>query len=305
MGVTDPAILNWDDLRYFLLAAQTRTLAGSARAAGVQHTTIGRRLTALEHALGAPLFLRGPDGLALTTLGEKLVPLVLDVERSVTAVRELATSQRLRVRVALPSAFMTFFSATLERFRQQHPELTLETVSGAQLSDLRHGQADMALRIGPNLDEELIARPLGEVGWSLYASPHYLENHPHPVNPQEITGHKVIGYGTRLATLPAARWIAEHSTGSVTVLSVNEIETMLDAAKSGVGIALLPCLVADLNPGLVRLTPQVMAHRELSLVYRREVRSSDPVRVTVHFLVQEMRNRAEQLSGSMAEASRQ
>ena len=80
---------------------------------------------------------------------------------------------------------------------------------------------------------------------------------------------------------------------------------MLDAAKSGVGIALLPCLVADLNPGLVRLTPQVMAHRELSLVYRREVRSSDSVRVTVNFLVQEMRNRAVQLSGSMAEASRQ
>src|SRR4030095_9713363 len=79
---------NWDDLRFFLRAAQTRTLAGAARSIGVEHTTIGRRLSALERALGAPLVLRGPDGLRLTPLGERLVPLGHAVERGRLDVRE-------------------------------------------------------------------------------------------------------------------------------------------------------------------------------------------------------------------------
>jgi hypothetical protein len=62
---------NWDDLRYFLRAAQTKTLAGAARSMGVERTTIGRRLSALERALGAALVLRGPDGLTLTPLGQR------------------------------------------------------------------------------------------------------------------------------------------------------------------------------------------------------------------------------------------
>jgi DNA-binding transcriptional LysR family regulator len=295
--MADIAELNWDDLRYFLLAAQAGTLAGAARAAGVQHTTIGRRLTALERAIGAPLFLRGPEGLSLTPMGEKLRPLVLDLERGVLAVRELAQSRRTRVRVALPSGFMSFFAEDFARFGQLHPEVTLETVSGGQLHDLKRGEADLAVRIGPIQDEDLIARRLGEAGWSLYASPRYLQLHAAPASPDDLAGHQVIGYGADLAALPAAQWLASHTTQALTVLSANEIATMLDAAVSGVGVALLPCAIADGEARLLRLTPQVLAPRELSLVYRREARLNEAVRVTVNFLTQAMRDRADQISG--------
>lgn len=99
-AVTDLAALNWDDLRTFLLAAQAKTLAGAERAAGVQHTTIARRLSSLENSLGAPLFLRRPDGLVLTPLGEMLVPLAREVERNVSALHEAVASRRSRVRLA-------------------------------------------------------------------------------------------------------------------------------------------------------------------------------------------------------------
>ena len=296
--MADLADLNWDDLRYFLLAAQARTLAGAARAADVQHTTIGRRLTALERSLGAPLFLRGPDGLCLTPLGDKLVPLVLDVERSVSAVREVAVSQRTRVRLALPSAFVAFFAHDLAQLGHDHPELTLEMVSGGKVLDLKRGEADLAVRIGPITDEELVGRRLADVGWSLYASPRYLESHPAPADPCDLAGHKVIAYGADLGSLPAAQWLEAHAPAAATVLSANEIATMVDAATSGVGIALLPCLVADIEPRLLRLTTEVLARRELSLVYRREVRMNDAVRATANFLVATMRNRARQIAGS-------
>jgi DNA-binding transcriptional LysR family regulator len=297
--MADLTELNWDDLRYFLLAAKAGTLAGAARGAGVQHSTIGRRLTALERALGAPLFLRGPEGLSLTPLGQKLLPLVTDVERSVLVVRELAQSRRTRVRVALPLGFISLFAEDLARLEQQHPELTLETVSGGQLHDLKRGEADLALRLGPIQDEELIARKLGEVGWSLYASPSYLESHPAPANPHALAGHKVIAYGAALASMPAAQWLETHAAQAVTVLTANEITTMLDAAIFGVGLALLPCLLADIDPRLVRLTQQVLAQRELSLVYRREARLNEAVRVTVNMLVQATRRQAHQISGSV------
>ncbi len=104
---------NWDDLRYFLRAAQTKTLAGAARSMGVEHTTIGRRLSALERALGAPLVLRGPDGLTLTPLGQRIAPLVLDVERAVSAARAAVKAECARVRLSVPQALTGLFTQAL------------------------------------------------------------------------------------------------------------------------------------------------------------------------------------------------
>jgi DNA-binding transcriptional LysR family regulator len=263
----------------------------------VQHTTIGRRLTALERSLGAPLFLRGPDGLSLTPLGEKLLPLVLEVQRNVLAVRELAASRRTRVRVALPSGFIAFFAEDLARFGHEYPGLTLEIVSGGRLLDLKRGEADLAVRSGTVLDEELIARKLGDAGFSLYASPGYLERYPLWADPTDLAGQQVIAYGAGLIGLPAGQWLAAHTAQANAVLSTDEIATMMDAAASGVGVALLPCLVGDIEPRLRRLTPQVLVRQGLSLVYRREARMNESIRLTARFLVDTMRGRAAQMSG--------
>jgi DNA-binding transcriptional LysR family regulator len=289
---------NWDDLRFFLLAAQARTLAGAARAAGVQHTTIGRRLTALERTLGVPLFLRGPEGLTLTPLGEQLLPLAQKAGQGVQAVREWVVSRRNRVRLALPSGFIALFADDLVRFGQEHPELSLETVSGGRLADLRSGEADLALRIGPLQDPDLVARSLGEVGSSLYAAPGYLKDHPVPQPDLDLSGHRVVAFGAELSALPAARWLESQASGAVTVLRTNEMVTMLEAAASGAGVALLPCMLADADTRLVRLTPQVLARRGLSLVYRREHRGNRPVRVVAGFLIEALRKRAARMGGA-------
>jgi DNA-binding transcriptional LysR family regulator len=296
-GVRDLTDLNWDDLRLFLLAAQAKTLAGAARAAGVQHTTIGRRLSALERALGAPLFLRGPEGLVLTPLGEQLLPLAAQVGHGVRALQESVASRRNRIRVALPSGFIRLFADDLTRFGQEHPELTIEIVSSGQPADLRRGDADLALRIGPINDPELVARSLGDVGSSLYASPRYLEAHPVSTAHVDLQGHHVIAFGAELAAMPAARWLDAHASQSVIVLRTNEMTTMQEAAASGAGLALLPCLLADDDKRLVRLTPQVLAQRGLSLVYRREQRGNRPLRTVANFLIDAMRTRAPRIRG--------
>jgi len=288
---------NWDDLRYFLRAAQIGTLAGAARSMGVEHSTIGRRLSALERSVGAPLVLRGPDGLTLTPLGERIVPLVHEVERSVLAVRQMVISQCARVRVALPSGFTGLLTDDLARLRKEHPELTLETMGGSRAVDLRRGEADLAVRIGPVVGDDLVVRSLGEIGWSLYASRGYIERHPAPTNPEELAGHDVIAYGADLASLPASVWLETHLDDANVVLRSNEVTTMLAAVVSGAGLAVLPCFIAEAEPTLVRLTQKVLAKRGLSLVYRREVRLAEAVKVASRFIVEVIRKHTQRISG--------
>ena len=289
--------LDWDDLRYFLRAAESKTLAGAARRLGVEHTTIGRRLAALERSLGAALVLRGPEGLTLTPLGERVLPLAQELERDVRAVIELAASQMARVRLAVPSGFTMFFASRLAQFRHDHPKVSLELVGGTRSVDLKRGEADLALRVGPVTDVDLVTRKVGEVGWSLYASRGYIARRPAPADIRDLSGHEIIGYGGALESMPAARWVDEHAANATIVLRSSDSAGMIDAAASGLGLAVLPCYLAAAVPALIRLTPEVLATRNVSLVYRREIRLAEPVRTVIAFVVEITREHADALSG--------
>jgi DNA-binding transcriptional LysR family regulator len=289
--------LNWNDLRFFLRAAQAGTLAGAARAMEVDHSTIGRRLSALERSIGAPLVIRSSDGLHLTPLGENLVPLVEQVERAVLAVCEQARQQKARVRLAMPTGFTKLFTANLAQLQAASPGLSLELLSSSRPVDLKKGEAELAIRSGPVVDEDLVARRLCETGWSLYASPAYLSRRPAPADLNDLSGHDVIGYDPSLAGVPAAKWIEARAQGANVVLRSREMNDMLAAALGGAGLAVLPCLLGDEEAGLVRLTPAVLAKREVSLVYQREFRLSAPVQAVIRFVVQVMQENADRILG--------
>lgn len=293
--------LDWDDLRFFLEAARARTLAGAARKLGTEHTTVGRRLAALERALGAALVLRGPDGLRLTELGERLLPSAEQIERTVLSLRDLAQQGVVRVRLAVPSGFARLFVAGLGALRAQHPELLLEIVSGARIVDLEQAEADLAVRGAPVDDGDLIARRLGAVGWSVYAAPSYLARRPgppHGVAIGDLAGHDLIGFHASLAQMPPALWLEERAARCQVVLRSREMTDMVAAASSGLGLAVLPCVLADAEAGLVRLTPEVVASRELSLVYRREMRLSAPVSAVIDFVFEIIRTNAASIEGT-------
>jgi DNA-binding transcriptional LysR family regulator len=230
-----------------------------------------------------------------------VAPLAEDVERAVVAVRELVVSRRERVRLAVPSGFTGFFAERIARLREERPRLSVEILSGARAVDLKRGEADLAIRIGPVTDADLVMRKLCEVGWSLYASRTYLARRPAPADPGDLTGHEVIVYDGNLAGLPAAKWMEEHAVKATIALRMRETTEMLTAAAAGVGLAVLPCYLADAEPMLVRLTPTVLATRNASLVYRREARLSEPVRSVIRFVVDVMREHVEQLTGTPAQ----
>ena len=280
---------DWDDLRYFLRAARTKSLAAAARALRVEHSTVGRRITALEARLGVALVSRGAGGLRLTPLGEKILPVVEAVERAVHSVGELVATERARVKLAVPSGFARIFSSALADLHRAHPKISLELVSGARPVDLAAGEADLAIRVRAIVSGDLVARKLCLSGWSLYASDAYLARHPGPFDPDVLAGHEVIGFDPAIAKSPGARWLEARAARVTIPMRSREMTDIVAAAASGVGIAVVPCLAGDAEPGIRRLTPEVVTTNELSLVYRREARVSPSVRAVARFVVDTVR----------------
>jgi DNA-binding transcriptional LysR family regulator len=288
---------NWDDLRFFLRAAQKETLAGAARTMGVEHTTIGRRLSSLERALGAPLVLRGRDGLTLTPLGQRSLPRAMEVERAVAATREAAITQRQRVRLSVPQALTCIFAESLTQLRLEHPEISLEIIGANRSPDIKRGAIDLAVVVKAVEDEDLVQRSLGPIGWSLYAGERYLARRPGTIDPNDLTGHEIVALNSDSTAAPAAKWLAKHAANATVVSRSNASAALVDATVAGAGLALLPCFLAEQEASLRRLTPDVLTSHPVWLVYRREVRIAQPVRTVVGFVVRVMREHAESLRG--------
>jgi DNA-binding transcriptional LysR family regulator len=276
--------IHWDDLRYLRAALHARSLAGAARQLRVEHTTIGRRLTALERALGVALVVRGTSGLAPTAIGADVAPLVDDLERTVAAIRALVDARRRHVRLATPSGFAPLFTTHIGKLRARDATVSLELVSGAKPVDLAAGDADLALRVGPINDASLVRKKLGEVGWGLYASPDYLAR-AGSVDPDALSGHDVIGFEDSLARSPAAQWLDARAATARIVLRSREMVDMRDAALAGIGVAVLPCVLGD-GATLVRITREPIARRPIALVYRRDAKLSAAIRNVIAFVTE-------------------
>jgi DNA-binding transcriptional LysR family regulator len=289
--------LDWESIRYFLHAAQAKSLSGAARLLQVEHTTVGRQLSSLEQALGVPLVDRGPAGLSLTPCGQRVLRLARQMGELATAIGEVTGSAAANVRLVVPTGFTALLTPHLARLREQHPGIELEIVSGGRRANLRKREADLAIRVGPIDDQDLVARKLGEVGSALYASRSYLALHPRPTSLDDLTGHALIGFHATLAQMPAAQWLAARSAGAHVVMRSREAVDMLAAAKSGAGLAVLPCFLADPEAALVRLTRAPIASRRLSLVYRRSPRASVELRAVIALVIALARERAPALAG--------
>ena len=234
---------NWDDLRFFLRAAQTKTLAGAARAA--------------------------------------------------------VKAECERVRLSVPQALTALFTQALAQLRRDHPEVSLELISDNRPPDLKRGEADLAVLVRAVVDEDLVRRSLGDVGWSLYATEAYLARHPGPIDPKDLSGHEIVSLKADATSAPAAKWLAEHAAKAIVVSRSNASASLVAAAVAGAGLALLPCFLAEAESALKRLTPDVLIKHSVSLVYRREVRLVEPVRVVIRFVIDVMRKHADLMKGTL------
>ncbi len=285
---------DWNDLRPFLALARAGSLAGAARALGTRHSTVSRRIDALEQALGTRLVQRTPAGAALTEAGQRLVPLAQTAERAIAEFAAAASGAARIWRLSLPTGLAALVGPDLAALRARKPDLAVELHSSSKAADLAGGEADIALRLRPVEAGALMVRKVGEAGWSLYASPAYLAAHPFQ---GVLAGHSLIGFHADLAQTPADRWLTEHGAEGRVVLRLAQMTDLVATAREGVGIGLLPCILAGPAGGLVRLLPEVLVRQPALLVFRRDVADDPRARDLIRCLVASLRRAGAALAG--------
>jgi DNA-binding transcriptional LysR family regulator len=269
---------DWDDLRHFLAVARAGSALGGARRLGVNQTTCARRIAALEAAVGARLFERRQAGYRLTGTGQRVLAFAERVEAEVAALtqavqaqrRMLAGTLRATTSESLANLVLTPF---LLRFHEAHPEVRVDLILADRRLDLARGEADVALRAGPQPETTGVAvRHICHLGWTVYAAEAYAARHGTPARPEAMAGHAVMGGEGVLAEAKALRWIA--ALPGVEVISrTDSLTNMAAAAASGLCLAALPCMIGDRHPALSRcFVPVAGIGGELWLVAREEVR---------------------------------
>jgi DNA-binding transcriptional LysR family regulator len=296
-------VFTWDDLRHFLAVHRSRTLAAAGRALGVDETTVGRRLAALEQALGARLFDRTADGLLLSAAGAAVLAAALrmEAEAATVAVGAAAVERRAQglVRLTCTEAFgARFLAPRADELRAAHPELVLEFIIAAGALDLSRREADLAVRLSRPARGPLVGRKLGELTVGLYASAGYLERHGAPG--PGLRGHAVVLFGSRPLGIPEEGWLARVAAEARVALRSGSTPVQLAAAVAGIGIAALPCYLADSEPELRRVMPGEKVAREIWNAVRRDAAKAGRIRAVVAWLEGVVARHAALLRGELA-----
>lgn len=289
-------MFEWDDLRVFLAVHRTRSHAGAARALRVAPTTIGRRLAALEAAIGSRLFTRTPDGLASTAAARALVARAERVEAEVLeAERELSGADARptgTVRITCGDGFATCVLApALPAFLTAHPGLTVEVWADVKALDLTRGEADVALRNFRPRERSLVARRLGLERSGLYAATSYLAARGVPRTARDLAVHDLVLYDRIFDRLKSQVWFRQAAAGARVAVRASSTTMIHAACAGGCGIALLTAAFVRGDPRFQQVLPSLQPPPlEIWAVTHAELRSSARVAVTLRWLEQVVRD---------------
>jgi DNA-binding transcriptional LysR family regulator len=288
---------NWDDLRVFLAVAREGSLSGAARALGVNHSTVFRRIGAFEETLGVRLFERLAGGYLLTPAGEELRDGALRVEEEIASLSRKVTGQDLRLSgtVRVTTIDMLAFGLLprhIAGFRVAYPGIEIELVVGNATLNLSRRESDVALRVGNTPPETLVGRRVGRLVFALYGSAGYRARRPEP----DLALHDWIGFDSEHEAL--VRRMVRFLPEIRPALRTNSVAAALAAAREGLGVAPLPCGIADLEPDLVRISPLPDDFTlDLWLLTHEDLRRTARIRVFLDFLAEALAKEAPLLEG--------
>ncbi len=292
--------MDWDKLRVFHAVAEAGSFTHAGETLNLSQSAVSRQIGHLEENLKVPLFHRHARGLILTEQGEILYNTARDVFAKLATTEALLSEGkdspkgplRLTTTVALGSNWV---SPRIGAFLELYPEITLSLILNDSELDLSMRQSDVAIRLTPPRQPDLIQRHLKTIKFHLYASAGYLVRHGVPKTTADLRDHRLVIYGeTAHPPFPNVNWLMDTVAAGPrhrpqNVVRVNNFFAIFRAVQTGVGIAALPDYMANNDLDLVRVVPdmegpQVPAY----FVYPEELRHSKRITVLRDFLIQEV-----------------
>jgi DNA-binding transcriptional LysR family regulator len=284
--------MNWDDLRYFLALSREGSVSGAGRALGVKHTTVARRILALEQHMGTRLFDRSRSGYSMTQAAENLFDDVLTLEEKIqqvdhkTSDQDAALAGLLKLTVAHDLA-NRLIVPEIGKFLEAYPKIELQLLMTTGLIDLAAREADIAIRMTPSPPEYLVGRELMKLRHGIYGTEEVLNNLSEPVNVILFRGE--IDHPT---------WVTDHFKNSNAVLRVDDVSSMAVATKNGLGIAKMPCFIGDTEPALRRLDVKIqLSSWGVWILNHVDLRATARVRACKDFLQDVLESKRQLIQG--------
>lgn len=285
---------DWNDLRYFLELARTKSHMIAGKRLRVDHTTVRRRITALETRLHARLFTTREHLYELTSEGEQMLGYAEAIEAlAVQAADSITDTDRQvsgTVRIGAPDGFGAFFLAPrIKELLAARPALKIELVATPRIFNLSKREADIAIALSPPDQNRQIVRKLTDTRLSLYATREYIEARPLRAL-SEIVDHTLITYIPELLYAPELDYAALLGADVGSTFETTSIFAQRNAALAGVGVAILPHYLTASEPRLVKVLPdEFMLERQFWLIAHPDTVSLARVRLVIDFVVEQVR----------------
>ncbi|MDH5673144.1 MAG: LysR family transcriptional regulator [Myxococcales bacterium] len=278
--------LEWNDLMVILAIGRARSLSGAARLLGQNHSTVFRRINAIEERTGVRFFERLPKGYFLTDAGETALACAERIESEVHALGREVLGQDMRlqgkVRLTAPEGVAAFIAPRLlAQFRALHPEVRVELDGGALAADLTRREADIAIRATGKPPDASLGRKVCPFRFAVYATERYLAEHPGlPLcEHQWCLLHGITDWLTPWV------WKKVEQAHSRIVFSGGFSITVIEATCQDMGLTLQPCYLGDAEPRLVRATePVETLTLNLWLLTHPDLRHTARVKALMDFL---------------------
>ena len=296
---------NPDDLLVLLAVARTGRFTTAAETLGLNHTTVSRRIAALEKDLGGRTLARTVGGWELTDLGRKAVRAAEDVETAVATIHEgEVETGRITgvVRISATDGFSAFIIApAVAQLRRKHPNLSVEIVNVTRRALQHRSGLDLEVVVGEPQVHRAEAIRLGDYTLGMYASRRYLDECGTPSGVKELSAHGLVYFVDSMLQVDDLDAPRRLVPGMPDALSSTNVFVQVEATRAGAGIGFLPCFMADPHPDLVRLLPRDFAER---LPYWMVLRPDSLRQPAVAAVAQALRRRTVEVEDALLGAER-
>jgi len=261
--------MDWDDLRLFLAVARAESLSGAGKALRLDPATLGRRIARLETGLGARLFIKSPQGYALTDEGARVMAHAERAEQAMTgAVEELRGTRGLtgQIRLGAPDGCANYLlPQVLAAICDENPGLEVQIIALPRVFNLSKREADMAVGVSRPEAGRLSVQKLTDYHLSLAASDAYLARAGHPATPEDLRAHRMVGYIPDMIFDKELDYLGQLGVTSVPLAS-NSVSVQLNWLRHGAGIGVVHDFARPSAPELRRLLPDLRLTRSFWLI---------------------------------------
>jgi DNA-binding transcriptional LysR family regulator len=283
-------MLDWNDLRFFLELARQGKLVQAAARLHVDHTTVSRRISALESQLEVRLFDRSPRGYQLTDAGVRLMPYAESMESSSNRIyQEIAGKDAWlggTVRVSTPEALGSQVIARhIHEFRAEHPDIEIELVAETRRASLSKREADIAVIFSRPQSGRLVAWKLCDYRLRVYGSKDYLSQHEAITTPTDLERHGFVSYIDDMIEMPELRYLESIVKKPNVVFCSSNIIAQFNAILQGIGLGVVHCFMAEREPDLQSvLADEIAIDRSYWLVVHEDLRHVARIDAVCRFL---------------------